>query len=47
MLLTGETRRMPTAALALLSLDVEKWSEVREGTGRLEWLVKPKELTDD
>lgn len=47
MILTGETRRMPTAALAFISLNVEKWSEVREGTGRLEWLVKPKELPDD
>lgn len=42
--LTGETQRMPTAALACLELDVDKWSKVRENTGRLKWLVKPKEL---
>ncbi len=42
--LTGETREMPTAALACISLDVEKWSKVRTGAGRLEWLVRPKEL---
>ena len=42
--LTGETQRMPTAALACLELDLDKWSKVRENTGRLEWLVKPKEL---
>jgi|SRR5918912_775280 phosphohistidine phosphatase len=47
MTLTGEARRMPTAALALIRLDVKKWSEVREGTGHLEWLVKPKELARD
>ncbi len=44
--LTGEARRMPTAALARISLDIERWSEVRETGGQLEWLVKPKELVD-
>jgi phosphohistidine phosphatase len=44
--LTGETRRMTTAALASITLDVEKWSKVREGNGRLEWHVRPKELAD-
>ena len=47
MILTGETRRMPTAALACISLDIGKWGEVREATGHLEWLVKPKELPKD
>ena len=42
--LTGETRRLPTAALALIELGIERWREVGPGTGRLEWLVKPKEL---
>ena len=45
-LLTGETRRMPTAALARITLDTEKWARPREGAARLEELVKPKELTD-
>ena len=44
-LLTGEGRAMPTAALACVALDVEKWSKVREGAGHLEWLVRPKELS--
>ena len=43
-LLTGEVQGMPTAALAYISLDVEKWSKVRAGEGHLEWLVRPKEL---
>jgi phosphohistidine phosphatase len=47
MVLTGEARRMPTAALARIALDIEKWSEVREDAGRLDWLVKPKELAND
>ena len=45
--MTGETRRMPTAALACIALDIERWSEVRETGGQLEWLVKPKELAGD
>lgn len=42
--LTGEKQSMPTAALARIILDVEKWSKVRERTGRLDWLVRVKEL---
>jgi len=42
--LTGESRRMPTAALARVALDVEKWNKLREGVGRVELFVKPKEL---
>lgn len=45
--LTGESRSMPTAALACLSLDLEKWGKARERAGRLEWLVRPKELAED
>ena len=43
-MLAGESRRMPTAALARVALDVEKWNRVREGVGRVELFVKPKEL---
>lgn len=42
--LTGEAHNLPTAALACIELDIEKWNKVRAGAGRLEWLVKPKEL---
>ena len=45
-LLTGELRSMPTATLACIVLDVEKWAKVREGAGRLEWLVRPKDLAE-
>ena len=45
-LLTGESRRMTTAALALVTLDIEKWNKAREHAGRLEWHVRPKELTE-
>jgi phosphohistidine phosphatase len=42
--LTGEAHNLPTAALACVELNIEKWNKVRAGGGRLEWLVKPKEL---
>jgi phosphohistidine phosphatase len=42
--LTGEACSMATASLACIELDIEKWNKVRPGGGRLEWLVKPKEL---
>jgi phosphohistidine phosphatase len=45
--LTGETLRVPTAALALVALDADSWAEVGARGGRLEWLVKPKELAKD
>jgi len=45
-LLTGEAHQMPTAALACVMLDVEKWGKAREGAGRLDWIVRPKELGD-
>ena len=43
-ILTGEPHRMTTAALACIELSIERWSEVTSGTGKLQWLVKPKEL---
>jgi phosphohistidine phosphatase len=42
--LTGETRTMPTAALAKIAIDIDEWGEVGKKRGLLEWLVKPKEL---
>ena len=43
-MLTGEAHTLPTAALACIELNIEKWNKVRAGGGHLEWLVKPKEL---
>ena len=42
--LTGESNRMTTAALACIELSIERWSEVTSGTGKLQWIVKPKDL---
>ena len=42
-MLTGEARSLPTAALVCIELEIEKWVKLREGGGRLAWLMKPKE----
>jgi len=36
--------RFPTAALARIDFDVDRWREVQSGAGRLRWLVTPKLL---
>lgn len=41
--LTGEIAPMPTAALAVIELDIESWSEIDGGCGRLIDLIRPKE----
>jgi phosphohistidine phosphatase len=45
--LTDELHEFPTAALALISLKLDKWSSVTEQSGRLKWLVTPKSLSKD
>jgi len=42
-ILTGETISMPTAALAKLNFDIEKWSDIEIGEGELEFLIRPKD----
>lgn len=36
--------KFPTTALAVIGFDVERWSDVAEGAGRLEAFVRPKDL---
>ena len=45
--LTGDSRHMPTAALAKIEFDTDSWSEVSEESGRLELFVTPRELDED
>ena len=42
--LTGESVRVPTAALARIALNSEKWNEAATHAGQLEMFVKAKEL---
>jgi phosphohistidine phosphatase len=42
--LTSEVRHMPTAALAHIALNIERWADIGEQSGDLVRLVRPKEL---
>ena len=44
--LTHENRHMPTCALAKITVENGSWSEVGRGAGKLEWFVRPKDLSD-
>ena len=44
--LTGEIRSMPTAALAVIELEIDKWKEIRPASGKLCNLFAPKEIAD-
>ncbi len=40
-------RGYPAGALTEFHFDVDRWSELRPKSGRLEWLVFPRDLQDD
>lgn len=42
--LTGSFERMPTAALACIEFDTERWEDMEDGQGKLAWLLTPKQL---
>jgi phosphohistidine phosphatase len=44
LLVAGERPRFPTAAMARIDVDTERWADVDFGTGTLRWMVTPKEL---
>ena len=41
--LTDEIEAMPTAALAVIELNVESWGEINADTGKLAELIRPKD----
>lgn len=43
--LTGQIEPMPTAALAVIDLDIDAWAEITEDRGTLRHIFRPKELT--
>jgi len=43
----GPGVQFPTAAMASIQFDVDKWSDVQPAGGRLNWLVIPRSLPDD
>jgi phosphohistidine phosphatase len=42
--LTGSRAHMPTAALACVEFQVERWEDVEDERGKLLWLLTPKQL---
>jgi len=42
--LAGEIQPMPTAALAVIDLKIEKWNEITADCGTLRTLLRPKTL---
>lgn len=41
--LTGQLEPMPTAALAVISLNIDEWQQVNDGSGTLKGLYRPKD----
>jgi phosphohistidine phosphatase len=44
-LLTGGRVEMPTAALARIDFEIDRWQNLAAGTGTLRWLLTPKLLS--
>ena len=42
--LTGQIEPMPTAALAVIDLDIDSWSKIDHRTGRVVVVIRPKSL---
>jgi phosphohistidine phosphatase len=42
--LTGQLEPMPTAAVAVVSLDVDSWADITGSCGRVDRVLRPKEL---
>ena len=43
--LIGSHERMPTAALACIEFQIDHWEDVKDGEGKLAWLLTPKQLS--
>lgn len=42
--LSGDNRKVPTAALIRIDLNIDKWSAPKGGSGKLAWRATPKKL---
>lgn len=45
--LTGRAEHLSPATLAKINFEVERWSDVKENIGTLDWLVNPEQLFAD
>jgi phosphohistidine phosphatase len=43
--LTGRIEPMPTAALAVIELDISRWTDIKQDVGHVVGVFRPKELT--
>lgn len=43
-ILTNEIQTMPTAALAVVDLNIENWNQIFSATGTLREIIRPKEI---
>lgn len=41
--LTGDLQPMPTAALAVINLEIDRWKEIRSDCGVLQTVIRPKD----
>ena len=44
--LSGASERMPTAALAAIEFQVDRWQDIEDGQGKLLWHLTPRQLRD-
>jgi phosphohistidine phosphatase len=42
--LTGKVEPMPTAALAVIDLNIKSWSKIKAGTGSVNVVIRPKDV---
>ncbi len=42
--LTGDIEPMPTAAVAVVSLDIESWAAATDSCGMLDMVLRPRDL---
>ena len=41
--LTAESEPMPTAAVAVINLDIDEWKQIRPASGRVAVILRPRE----
>ena len=44
--LTGQSEAMPTAALAVIEIDVDSWTDIAAGLGSLRAILRPRDEMD-
>ena len=45
--LTGAAKKVPTASLTCITLNIDRWAAPKQGAGELTWRMTPKKLRKD